>query len=190
MFTDIMVDLETTGTDPEHCAIFQIAAVKFDPVKRMVSPMVFDRSLQFAPNRFWEEGGRQFWQKMPDIYKSLVERAEDPALVLKEFTTWVNSDYTDQGPARIWAKPIHFEWGFLSSYYRQFGMPMPFHYRTARDMNSYIGGLRSNPEHHNLDNEVPFEGPEHNALWDVFHQIKVLFHAMDKYGAVEHEDNR
>lgn len=184
-FTDVMVDLETTGTDPEHCAILQIAAVKFNPKTREVSTDTFDRSLNFAPNRFWEEGGRAFWQKMPDVYKGIVERAEDPALVLRQFSQWVNKDYNPDGPIRLWAKPIHFEWGFISSYYKQYGMPMPFHYRTARDLNSVICGLRTDFEHNSLDKEVPFEGAEHNALWDVFHQIKILFYALDKYGIIE-----
>src|SRR5213592_1550808 len=148
MLTDIMVDLETTGTDPDHCAIFQIAAVKFDPETKEVSPVIFNRSLTFAPNRFWEEGGRQFWSKMPDIYQKIIETAEPTSRVLTDFYAWCIKDQPNiDGGWRLWAKPITFEWAFLSSYYRQYDIPMPFHYRYARDLNSYVAGMRCNPEH-------------------------------------------
>jgi RNAse (barnase) inhibitor barstar len=182
MLTDIMLDFETTGTDPEHCAIIQMAAVKFDPYTQEVSSDTFDQALTFAPNRFWQEGGRSFWQKMPDIYNSIIERAKDPVEVLFEFSLWCLKDQPDiEGGWRLWAKPITFEWAFLSSYYRQFDQPLPFHYRYARDLNTYIAGLRGDPVHNDLSDEVPFEGKEHDALWDCFHQIQVLFYAYDKF---------
>lgn len=186
MLTDIMLDFETTGTDSEHCAIIQIAAVKFDPITQEVGTDTFDKALAFAPNRFWEEGGRNFWQKMPEIYSSFVERAIDPGDALDQFTRWVNKDVPEtDGGWRLWAKPIHFEWSFLSSYYRQFGLRIPFHYRYTRDLNSYIAGLRGKPEHINLEDSVEFIGDEHNALWDCFHQVKILFHAQDLYGPID-----
>lgn len=183
MFTDIMIDLETTGTDPEHCAIIQIAAVKFNLLTGEVGTDTFDRAMTFAPNRFWQEGGRDFWMKMPEIYKEIMGRAADPLHVMGDFDDWVKKDVPEEG-WRMWAKPITFEWAFISSYYRQFDAPMPFHYRFARDLNSYIAGLRGTPEHYALEEEIPFEGKEHNALWDCFHQIKVLLHAQQKYGPI------
>jgi DNA polymerase III epsilon subunit-like protein len=186
MFTDVMVDLETTGTDPAHNAIIQLAAVKFSLDRREVCTETFDKTMTFAPNRFWDEGGREFWQKMPDIYTSIVERAQDPGYVLQSFSSWLQKDVPDQeGGWRLWAKPITFEWAFLASYYKQYDIPMPFHYRYARDVNSYIAGLRGQAEHINLEDEIPFEGKKHDALWDDFHQIQVLFLAQERYGPVD-----
>jgi inhibitor of KinA sporulation pathway (predicted exonuclease) len=185
MFTDIMVDLETTGTDPHHCAIIQLAAVKWNPLTGDVCPDTFDQALQFAPNRFWEEGGRDFWRKLPNVYQALSERSRNPVDVLRDFNAWVLKDQPDDLGYRFWAKPTTFDWSFLASYYRQFGMHMPFHYRHARDVNSYLAGLRSNPEHVTLEEEIHFEGQEHNALWDCFHQIQVVLMAQDKWGIVD-----
>jgi len=186
MFTDIMVDIETTGTDPDNNAMIQLAAVKFNLMTREVSSDTFDKALTFAPQRFWDESTRQWWSKMPEVYKSIVERSENPLYVLQDFSKWVNSDQpvdeTGEG-YRFWAKPTTFDWSFISSYYRQYGLPMPFHYRYARDLNSYMAGLKSNPQHPNI--EIPFTGDEHNALWDCFHQIEQLFHAQDTYGIIE-----
>ena len=186
MFTDIMVDIETTGTLPEYNGIIQLAAVKFNLDTREVSPNIFDRALSLAPNRFWDEGTRQFWQKHPGVYRGLMERAELPHKVLSDFYNWVLLDQPDiEGGYRFWAKPVSFDWPFLASYMRQHGMEMPFHYRYACDMNSYIRGLRSNPEHYKLEDEIPFEGEEHNAKWDCFHQIQVLFAAQDRWGVID-----
>lgn len=181
MFTDVMVDLETTGTLSGHCAIVQFSAVKFNLETGAVGG-TFDRCLTFAPNRFWQEGGRQFWQKMPDVWKGFVERAEDPALVLQAHIDWIMEDQPQDKGYRFWAKPLSFDWAFVASYYEQYGLPMPYHYRIARDMNSYIAGMRGNAEHPGKSHELPFEGTEHNALWDCFHQIKVLFNAKEMYG--------
>ena len=174
MFTDIMIDTETTGLNPAYNGLMQLAGVKFNPETQEVSPDVFNEALALAPNRFWDESTREWWRKIPDVYQSIIERAREPQIVLKEFTTWVNKDGV---PYRFWAKPTTFDWAFLDSYYQQFGMKIPFHYRTVRDMNSYIAGLHRSPEH--VDIQVPFEGKEHDALWDCFHQIQVLFKAME-----------
>lgn len=175
-FTDIMVDLETTGTDPQCNNIIQLAAVKFNLMTGEVSGDTFDKGLTFAPRRFWDEGTREFWGRMPEIYNSIIERAELPERVLDDFNSWVGAD-----AYRFWAKPVTFDWTFLDSYYKQYGKRLPFHYRTARDMNSYIAGLIGNPEHPNTEHDIPFEGKEHHALWDCFHQIKILMHTQKKY---------
>jgi oligoribonuclease (3'-5' exoribonuclease) len=182
MFTDIMVDLETTGTNPAYNAILQLAAVKFNLETGEVGTETFDQALSLAPNRFWDEETRKFWQKLPDVYHSIISRAREPKLVLDNFTLWVAKDQPDiEGGYRFWAKPVTFDWSFLSSYYAQHGETLPFHYRYARDVNSYIAGLRGNPQHVSLDDVVPFEGDKHNALWDCFHQIQVLMYAQENF---------
>lgn len=183
MLTDIMVDVETTGTDYESCAIIQLAAVKFNLETQEVSTDVFDKCPAFAPKRYWQEGGREFWQKMPAIYKSFVERQEPVDITLDSFIQWVSKDQPDGG-YRFWAKPLSFDWPFVEGYFRQYGKRMPFHYRTARDVNSYISGLRGDPSHIDLTDFIPFEGEEHNGLWDAFYQINMLFYAQKKWGPV------
>jgi DNA polymerase III epsilon subunit-like protein len=183
MFTDIMVDLETTGTNPAYNQILQLAAVKFNLETREVGTDLFDRALLPAPNRFWQEDTRDFWSKLPTVYSSIVQRAEDPKEVLVDFYDWVAKDQPDiEGGYRFWAKPITFDWNFVASYYAQYGLPLPFHYRYARDVNSYAAGLRGAPAHVSLDNIVSdFTGVEHNAKWDCLYQIEVLFHVQDEH---------
>ena len=181
-YNDVMIDIETTGTHVDNNAIIQIAGVKFNLETRDVCSDTFDRCLHMAPNRYMEESCRtDFWGKIPKVFQEIVERSEDPQKVMHDFINWATaSDMNPQG-VRFWAKPITFDYAFIASYCRQFNLKMPFHYRVARDMNSYIAGLSGCADHPKIDKEIPFEGQEHHALWDSFHQIKVLFAAQDRY---------
>src|SRR5690348_14707385 len=69
--TDMMVDLETTGTSARS-GIIQIGAIKFNPYSREIGG-VFDRCPTLLPFRLWDDDTREFWQvKHKDIYHSFV----------------------------------------------------------------------------------------------------------------------
>ncbi|MBC2806627.1 3'-5' exoribonuclease [Rhizobium ruizarguesonis] len=180
-FLDIMVDTETTGTDHEHNSMIQLSAVKFDLATQSVQPFTefFDRCLLQPKNRFFDEECRtNFWGKRPKIYHQIQARAEPPAVVMRDFVNWVG--FNNPKPVRFWAKPTTFDWGFVTSYLRQYELENPFHYRWAMDMNSFIRGLAGDPtvESH----YVAFQGEAHNAIMDVLNQINQVFEAVNKYG--------
>ena len=77
-FPDIMVDLETTGTSPDETAIIQIAAVRFNLQTGEVDPNVFDMCLSIPPRRYWDEGTRAWWSKMPDVLMDIWQRQRPP----------------------------------------------------------------------------------------------------------------
>ncbi len=174
MYTDVMGDIETTGTDPNHAAIIQICAVRFNLETREVDPNVFNRCLSMKARRFWDEDTKKWWGKMPDTYKSIVAKMEPPEQVMRGLVDWVGTDQL-----RFWGKPITFDFSFIDSYFKDYGIVNPFHWRSARDLNSYIAGLRHNAEHPDTS-YVEFEGTAHDAFYDAFHQIKVLFSEMDR----------
>ena len=171
--TDIMVDLESTGTNPSYNAIIQIAAVQFNYKTGEIGP-VFNRCLSIAPNRYWDEGTRTWWGKQnKDVFDGIVSRMEPPEPVLRDFLTFATTDVPNGG-LRLWAKPIHFEFPFLESYFSQFGLPNPFHYRVARDLNTYLAAMAGGVEHQDMEHiEVPTNA--HDALADVVFQLKLLF---------------
>lgn len=179
-YPDIMIDVETTGTRPEHSAVIQIAAVRFNLQEGTVDASdMFDRCLAVAPNRYWDEDTRQWWQgKNLKVYHQICARMEDPTIVMRAFRDWSVAKKVDE-PLRFWAKPTSFDYALMQSYFRQFDLHNPYHFRYARDMNSYMAGLAGRPEHRQLD--VEFAGSQHNALHDVLHQIKTLFAAKDIY---------
>ena len=173
MFPDCMVDLETTGTDPAHAAIIQIAAVRFNYDTCEIGPS-FEACLEIPAGRFWDESTREWWLSKWDTLEPILSRAREPAEVMTEFSHWCCDTTPALGHNRLWAKPIHFEYPFLQSYARQFGVEMPFHYRSAVDLNSFTRGMQHNPGAVPIDVQfkMTFEGEQHNAVDDVLHQIK------------------
>lgn len=167
-FPDVMVDLETTGTQPENTHIIQIAAVRFNLAEGTIDPKFFNRCLAPSPNRFWDEGTRDWWMKMPDVLASIYARMESPAKVMRDFAAW-----GEVGGA-FWSKPTSFDFPFLQSYCREFEVKMPFHYRYAMDQNTFIRARHFPHQPPKYEQEIPFVGDAHDALHDVFHQIKVV----------------
>lgn len=187
MFTDVMVDIETTGTQFDRTAIIQIAAVKFNYDTEEVSSNFFNASLSIPSTRFWDEGTRQWWGKQKKgVLDSIMAHARNPREVIGEFYSWLLQDYpaTDDG-LRWWSKPSHFDYSFVSSYFNEYGLSNPCHYRTVRDMNSFMAGLTGDPTHPQMEKLVEFEGDEHNALYDSLHQLKVLFAQKNRWTACE-----
>jgi DNA polymerase III alpha subunit (gram-positive type) len=173
-FPDVMVDLETTGLDFARTHILQIAAVRFNLAERTVDHNFFDRSLLPAPNRFWDEQTRTWWLKdKKEILNGIMQRMESPKLVLEGLQT-----FAGRNPV-FWAKPTHFDFNFLASYYTQYELANPFGFRDANDMNSFIRARYFPAKPPNLVELVPFEGKIHNALHDCLHQVSTLFKVME-----------
>lgn len=174
-FPDVMTDIETGGVDPSRGQVLQIAAVRFNAAKRTIDHRFFDQCLLAQPNRMWEEGTREFWMRRRDVLTKIQARMQDPKEVLVNFLGW-----TEYQPLTFWGKPTHFDFSFLQSLYKDYGMQIPFHYRTANDLNSFARG-RYWPEVPPVWEKIlPFAGEEHNALHDCLHQIGVLFAILDK----------
>lgn len=173
-YTDVMVDLETTGVQPDRNAIIQIAAVKFNLNERTVDTNYFERCLTVPEHRFWSEDTMVWWARQKrGVLDSIRSRQEPYRDVIKDFAMWAYP----AGHLRFWAKPTTFDFMFCASYFADAGLANPFHYRNANDINSYLRGLHYPYDAPDLKPE--FVGDAHNALWDTFHQIKVLFAHLD-----------
>lgn len=179
-YYDIMCDIETSGTDPGHSAIIQLAAVRFNlETRELDTESMFNKCLLIPPRRFWDEGTRSWWgQQKREILSDIYARMEDPKTVMEAFSEWARSKGSDE-PLRFWGKPTHFDYAFVQNYFNQFEVYNPFHYRWAIDMNSYIRGLAGSSKVESFKND--FQGDAHNALFDVINQIDCLFKATDHY---------
>lgn len=173
--TDMMVDLETTGKGPTN-GIIQLSAVKFNYQTGRVGG-VFDRCPMLLPKRHWDDDTREFWMgRNREVFLQIVGRAEPAAKVFWDFTAFA-LDGAPYGGYRFWSKPLSFDWPILADHFVQLDAPMPFHYRVARDVNTWIAALRGNPEHPNMEAVVPFRGDKHNGLHDCAYQIDMLLQA-------------
>lgn len=175
-----MVDLETTGTQPEHANIIQIAAVRFNHHTGDVDPNVFNQCLMPLPTRFWDEDTRRFWSSHQPVLERIYGRMRDPKTVLQEFSNWVRDGF--YGDPVLWAKPVTFEFPFLQSYFRELEVLNPFHFRRTVDLRSFLRGLYFPNPAPELDKEIEFEGDVHDALFDTFHQVKVVLAGIERAG--------
>lgn len=186
-YTDVMIDLETTGTCPDRTAILQLSAVRFNLEKRTVDPDFFDRCLTMPAHRHWQVDTLEWWGKQKkSTLEEIYQRQENHQIVIQDFVAWATQA---EKSLRFWSKPSHFDYMFVQSYIRDAELFMPFHYRETTDMRSYIRGLFPDREYpQEIEDSVPFSGDAHNALMDTLHQIKVLFKFRDvKDGKAEYE---
>jgi hypothetical protein len=175
--TDMMVDVETTGTNPAFAAVIQIGAIKFNYETGEIGG-TFNRCLEMAPGRFWDDGTRAFWNKQPaHVLTDIIKRAEPPEQVLRDFALFATDGAPHRG-YRFWSKPLSFDWGMIDSHMRQYNFQMPFAFWQARDLRSFIAGLLGCP--HNVDmDHITLPGDAHNALYDCALQLKQLFAAKE-----------
>ena len=91
VYTDIMVDIETTGLDPDRNAILQIGAIAFEYDTMLVdSKNIFKRSLGIPVRRFWDEDTEYFWKvDNKDVYFEIASCAERYDHVLR--FSWLGS---------------------------------------------------------------------------------------------------
>jgi hypothetical protein len=177
-YTDVMIDLETTGTSRDHSAVIQIAAVMFNLHDFSIHPVFFNECLTIPGNRYWEESTRQWWSKMPDLLKGIYSKMREPRVVMEEFYWWLGGTGRNM---RSWGKPSAFDASFIESYFREYGPAQPLHFRGYRDLRTFIHGVTYPYEFD--ENSVPFEGQAHDAIFDCLHQIKLLRAAVNFQGS-------
>lgn len=180
-FYDFMVDIETTGTNPDRHAAIQLAAVAFDWDNGRVGPS-FAVNIEMPAWRSWDEDTRNWWARQdPAVFTAVTENPVHPFAAARLFVDWVRATSGALQSPRMWAKPISFDFPFLASLLRDAELQNPFHFRDAVDMQSFIRGTRFNPRAPAFDREVPFVGDAHNALDDVYHQIRVALVAKSRF---------
>ena len=176
IYTDVMVDIETTGLQPSAAAIIQIGAVPFNyDTGAIDSKNMFLASLMVPKNRYWCDGTDTFWlgQNL-EVYKSIMAVARNPRDVMPEFHAYACA----LGEVRFWCKGLNFDFPFIESYMLDYGLDMPFNFRTAKDTRSFIAGLYGTAVYE--DPVVEVVGDKHNALHDCLTQLRQVFKGKDE----------
>lgn len=170
--TDVMVDIETTGTNPDTDGMIQLAAIQFNYDTQEIGP-VFNRCLDLPPNRRWSESTRSWWaQQKPGIIEGIIARAEDPIRVMNDYFDFVRNP---DRPLRFWSRGA-FDFNFVESYLNQFCLPMPHKFHEARELRSFQAGLNRKASEPDLS-FITAPGDAHDALHDCVVQLKRLFSA-------------
>ena len=160
---DVLLDLETSGVNPNTAAIIQIGAVKFDPFSGEMGE-TFKVSLKMPRNRYWQEDTRKFWLSRLPLFNEIVKDEKDTYEGFKSFIDWVNKDTINP---RVWSKPLSFDVPFIASYCEQYDVPNPFNHWEHRDVRSFLMGIYGE----NLPKLEMKNGlTEHDALCDAVNE--------------------
>lgn len=178
--TDIMVDIETMGTNPFLHGVIQLSAIKFNYETEELGAM-FDRCPMPLPQKGWSDSTKDFWMgKNRPVYESIIMRAEPAVPVWEDFLRFALEDAPADG-FRFWSKPTTFDFMFIANAFESLGHATPFHFRYARDLNSFAAGLTGDPEHPDMESKVINQGVAHNGLHDCAYQIDMLFHMKHRW---------
>lgn len=182
----IMVDTETTDTNPNLGGIIQLSAIKFN-LETLKVGKVFDVCPSMLGTRRWSESTRKFWRvDNKPVYETIVARETAARAAFQSFADFCTEGAPFQGYTFV-AKPTKFDWPFIESHMLELGIPFPFAHHKVLDLHSYIMGLRGAHERTDIEDEVPFPagGAKHNALHDCAWQIDLLFHAKRNHVGAE-----
>ncbi len=183
MTTHIMVDLETWGTTPGS-DIRSIGAVVFDPIAGTLGDE-FYVNVENPAGR-WRNGEFEPGLAQGDEDYRLYPLTRDPATVewwskqsesaqaalrsdvrflkdgLVRFSNWWQATPCAPGDyVRFWAHGPHFDEQILAACYRAVEQPIPWHYRSPRDVRTVLEAAGLDPK-----SGIPSFGTEHNALDD------------------------
>jgi DNA polymerase III epsilon subunit-like protein len=170
--TDVMVDIETTGTDPYHNAMVQLAAIEFNYETEEIG-RTFNRSLLIPKGRYWDEDCRNnFWAPKWDLFTKIMSTAQPANEVMQDFFDWAKLANCSQ---RFWSRG-NFDYWFVQTYLERIDLPMPFSPFTTRDLRTFLAGLFGKADEPNMK-WLTMPGDAHNALFDCVIQLKRLFSA-------------
>lgn len=171
VYTDIVVDLETLGTEPE-AAILSIGAVRFHPFTRDSEQSISepDRTFYARLNeRVQLDNGRMvdpdtllWWQAQSKGAKAVFEEeTEDVETALKRFADFC------KGARRLWGNGNMFDNAILRNIFRQYKLEYPIPYRKDLDLRTVTFMWRKLL--HKAHNQLPDDNSlvyDHTALSD------------------------
>lgn len=165
---DIMIDLETLGTD-SNCPVLSIGAVAFDiQNQELVSSFsaVFDLDEQLKKGRVCTSDTLKWWMSQSKEAQKVFTAPNDPVKnILTAFNDWIKKQ---KGVSYVWGNGATFDISILENLYSQFGLETgwsPFKVMDLRTFKRFVA-----PK----DSKVKVSGVKHNALDDAKAQAEFV----------------
>lgn len=174
---DIMLDLETLGTEP-GCALLSIGAVVFDPKGDGCGEEFY---VNVDPKDCFKYGLRSdpdtvaWWKKQSDEAKQGLVNDRQP---LKEALVAFREWYMRVDGLKVWCQGASFDAPILAKAYHAIGSTEPYKFWNIRDTRTVYDVCEFN------SNSVPREGTYHNALDDSKHQVRCVQEALKSFNKV------
>ena len=177
LFTHLMVDLETMGSNPD-APIVSIGAVFFDPSTGETGPefyQVVDLASAMSFGAQPDASTILWWMKQSSEARSalLVEDTADLDVVLTLFSEFLCENSANGAKSvQVWGNGSTFDNVLLKQSYELVGGAAPWRFVNDRDVRTILelgNAVGINPRY-----DIPFEGDKHNALADARHQAKYV----------------
>lgn len=177
LFTHLMVDLETMGSNPD-APIVSIGAVFFEPSTGETGPEFYQVVDLASAMRFGAQPDAStilWWMKQSSEARSalLVEDAADLDVALTLFSEFLGENAANGTKSvQVWGNGATFDNVLLKQSYELVGGAAPWRFVNDRDVRTIVelgNAVGINPRY-----DIPFEGNKHNALADARHQAKYV----------------
>lgn len=171
MTTDVMIDLETTGTSA-GCCILSLGACTLDEKYNFYMKISHDSCKSSGLKDL--QSTMDWWSKQhPMARDEAFSGTKDLVMVLGAFADWMMAIRKKEGDTFVWGNGADFDLPILGAAYEIVGMEKPWRpfngrcYRTFKNL----------PENKEIKMDK-FEGMKHNALDDAKmqarHMLKIL----------------
>lgn len=174
---DVMIDLETMGTQPD-AAIVAIAAVEFDPAAQAIGRQLYtpvQLASSVAAGGTMDPATVLWWLQQAQPARAELCRADAQPLApaLQQLAAWLHWPGADRG-VRVWGNGAAFDNVLLRGAYQRLQLQVPWAWHNDRCFRT----LRKA-----LPHVAPpaREGTTHHALDDALHQAR---HAVRLLGAL------
>lgn len=164
---DLMIDLETLGTNPD-CPVISIGAVFFNTKDGLLEEFyeTLDVNIQIEEGRKATGDTIKWWMSQSNAAQIVFkEGAKDPVEVLKNFIKFCNTH--GKGSAKPWGNGSTFDVTIMEDLLNFYKLDIPWKFWNIRD-------LRTFKEEVYNGKDLKFNGVEHYALDDAKHQALLV----------------
>lgn len=164
---DLMIDLETLGTDP-NTPVISIGAIFFDIASKTLGGsfyMALDINEQIARGRKPTGDTLKWWLQQADAAKKVFhEKAKPVPEVLNLFNQWFKAT---NPKANAWGNGSTFDISIMEDMFKDYKLDKPWSHNKVMDLRTFRRFCAKGAS-------VKKEGTDHNALDDAISQAKFV----------------
>ena len=188
-YNQFMIDIETTGVQPDLNHIVEIAVVPFAMMPNFIEISPLEYHLKFKlnfnqKNRTSDPQTLIWWDKQSkEIRDNVFSHFLDPNLnnanTLLELAKFITT--LSKGDTQFWSKPNSFDFMFTQSIFKDFQIIFPFKYWMAKDMAGFCSGIsfvKQNTLDYMIYKPKVREGA-HDGMNDCYFQLEWLENAIE-----------
>lgn len=176
MRNTLMIDIETTGTDP-GCKVLTIGAFGFDKDGRQVQFYKRLDRLKLIEEGFKDDVKTMKWwtEKDKAVFDEAFNGKDDPAEAIADFKMFLYSNFKmgRYDCFEVWCNGLDFDFPILKAFCKHYGFDFPWKFYVQHDYRTIKNEFPEIKDHEKNDGK-------HNALEDSKAQMRGLRHYKEK----------